>query len=60
MGGTGLGLSVSRRYARLLRGEIEVESEADLGTVVRIRLPIRAGIALDRAFPGRGGTVAVS
>jgi PAS domain S-box-containing protein len=60
VGGTGLGLSVSRRYARLLRGEIEVESEAHVGTVVRIRLPIRAGVALDRAFPGRGGTVAVS
>ena len=60
LGGTGLGLSVSRRFARLLRGEIEVESEAGVGTLVRIRLPIRSGIALDRAFPGRGSTAAVS
>jgi PAS domain S-box-containing protein len=60
VGGTGLGLSVSRRFARLLRGEIDVESQAGVGTLVRIRLPIRSGVALDRAFPGRGSTAAVS
>ncbi|MGH7449410.1 MAG: sensor histidine kinase [Longimicrobiales bacterium] len=39
-GGTGLGLSVSRRYTRLLRGELSVESNPDEGTRVTVSLPL--------------------
>jgi PAS domain S-box-containing protein len=41
VGGTGLGLSVSRRYVRLLRGEFEIESEPGRGTRVSVLLPHR-------------------
>ena len=40
VGGTGLGLSVSRRYTRLLRGELAVESRPDKGTSVTVSLPL--------------------
>jgi PAS domain S-box-containing protein len=41
VGGTGLGLSVSRRYSRLLRGDLAVHSEPGRGTRFRIMLPLR-------------------
>lgn len=41
VGGTGLGLSVSRRYVRLLGGEIQVDSEPGGGTRVSVSLPLR-------------------
>jgi PAS domain S-box-containing protein len=40
-GGTGLGLSVSRRYVRLLRGELAVDSEPGRGTRFSVLLPLR-------------------
>jgi signal transduction histidine kinase len=45
VGGTGLGLSVSRRYTRLLRGDLTVESSADDGTHVTVSLPLDGGAA---------------
>jgi PAS domain S-box-containing protein len=41
VGGTGLGLSVSRRYVRLLHGRLEVESEPGRGTRFSVHLPVR-------------------
>jgi PAS domain S-box-containing protein len=41
VGGTGLGLSVSRRYVRLLRGRLQVRSEPGRGTSFSFSLPVR-------------------
>ena len=40
-GGTGLGLTVTKRYLDLLGGTIAVESELRKGTTIRIRIPLR-------------------
>lgn len=40
-GGTGLGLSVSRRFARLLGGTLTVQSEVGRGSTFTLRIPRR-------------------
>jgi signal transduction histidine kinase len=53
-GGSGLGLSVTRRLAQLLGGDIAVESAPDVGSTFRITLP-RVAPAVIHAPPGASG-----
>jgi signal transduction histidine kinase len=38
-GGTGLGLTISREFCRLMDGEIDVHSELGTGSTFEVRLP---------------------
>jgi len=39
-GGSGLGLSISKRLAKLLKGDITVESNKNIGTCFRLTIPV--------------------
>lgn len=46
-GGTGLGLAIAKKYAELLGGSIEVESEIEKGSLFKIKLPIETTLDFD-------------
>jgi len=55
-GGTGLGLTIVRRFCELLGGEVTAQSEPGRGSEFRVRLPAELPEPRAGAEPGEAGT----
>ena len=50
-GGTGLGLTIARKFAHLLGGEIQVESEKGKGSAFTLHLPVTLEVRREEPLP---------
>lgn len=55
-GGTGLGLTISRKFCELMGGSIAVDSEPGQGTVFSVRLPLQVAAEVKAPAAAQGAT----